>query len=409
LSVQVFPSAGLGADGDFYLQTDITGPGDVYEKIGGLWTLQYTLAVNGVGPQGPAGADGADGADGLNGADGAEWFSVPGVLGNGVGDNGDWYINITNGDYYNKAAGIWGLQGNLQGADGSPGVDGTDGSVWYTNTGAPAPGLGQDGDYYLNTTNGDYYIKAGINTWALLGNLTGPAGPAARSNASYKYELVLNTDGRNTPFGDVARGGLFLDDINEGLEYYIGMNGDPSLVIEATANGNIGIGVVNGAYLNIGEDEFQLRNNSQQSLGQDSNDDWTYTDNRGVNARPLRYAGDYSNGSNIDDRDILDFGNIKEVYNTNGGVVNITGNLVAAATPNAVYRLQGSSTVTFTPTTSNLLPGQSFVVILDATGGGNKSVQANYNGGSSYTQTSGGISQVLVTYMGGALYVIGGN
>ena len=45
------PGAGLGIDGDFYLDD---ANGDVYQKIGGTWTLVANI-------KGPAGADGADG------------------------------------------------------------------------------------------------------------------------------------------------------------------------------------------------------------------------------------------------------------------------------------------------------------------------------------------------------------
>lgn len=48
------PSAGLGIDGDFYLDD---ANGDVYQKAAGVWSV----VANILGPTGPAGADGADG------------------------------------------------------------------------------------------------------------------------------------------------------------------------------------------------------------------------------------------------------------------------------------------------------------------------------------------------------------
>lgn len=51
-------------------------------------------------------------------------------------------------------------------------ASGVDGSVWYNGTGAPAGGLGQNGDYYINNTNGEYYYKS-AGAWGSLGTLGG--------------------------------------------------------------------------------------------------------------------------------------------------------------------------------------------------------------------------------------------
>lgn len=62
------------------------------------------------------------------------------------------------------------------GTNGTDGTDGVDGSKWYNAAGAPGTGTGVVGDYYLNDTNGDVYEKTGASTWTLIGNITGPAG-----------------------------------------------------------------------------------------------------------------------------------------------------------------------------------------------------------------------------------------
>ena len=51
------------------------------------------------------------------------------------------------------------------------------GSAWFDGAGTPSNGLGANGDYYLNTTNGDVYEKAG-GVWSVVGNIQGPAGAA---------------------------------------------------------------------------------------------------------------------------------------------------------------------------------------------------------------------------------------
>ena len=58
----------------------------------------------------------------------------------------------------------------------SDGADGAPGSVWRSGSGAPAGGLGIVGDWYLNIANGDVYEKTGASTYTLRDNLTGPQG-----------------------------------------------------------------------------------------------------------------------------------------------------------------------------------------------------------------------------------------
>jgi len=102
------PADALGADGDYYLDSDADawyGP-----KAGGTWTGTGPHSLQGpqgdIGPQGPQGIQGETGPTGPAGADGL---------------------------------------------DGAPGADGADGRTWHSGAGAPADGTGADGDYYLDT------------------------------------------------------------------------------------------------------------------------------------------------------------------------------------------------------------------------------------------------------------------
>ncbi len=52
---------------------------------------------------------------------------------------------------------------------GPPGSPGDDGTVWYNGSSAPSAGLGVVGDYYVNNTTGEYYEKTGATTWTLRG------------------------------------------------------------------------------------------------------------------------------------------------------------------------------------------------------------------------------------------------
>lgn len=129
------PSNGLGVDGDYYLNT---ATGDVYRRTGGV----YVLFANLRGPQGLAGTNGTNGIQG-----------VPGTPG----------TNGTNG---------------APGAPGTPGSNGTNGapgSVWRSGSGAPSNGLGVDGDFYLDTASGRAYARAS-GVYSQVASLAGPQG-----------------------------------------------------------------------------------------------------------------------------------------------------------------------------------------------------------------------------------------
>lgn len=152
------PDIGIGADGDHYRNTDNQ---DFYAKDGGVWALIGNL---------DAGA-----ADGV----GTTWLSGSGVPDNGDGADGNYYRNTANQDVYLKASGLWGLIGNLAG-NGADGV----GSTLLADTGAPDNGLGEDGFFYLDRDNGNFYEKvAGI--WNLRGSLLLPTpGPGQTIGSS---------------------------------------------------------------------------------------------------------------------------------------------------------------------------------------------------------------------------------
>jgi len=223
------PSAGTGVNGDWYLNT---ANGDAYQKVSGTWTLQVDLQIP--GPTGPTGPTGSTGATGSAGAPGSVWYQGAGAPASGTGIVGDWYLNTTTGDVYQKTgASTWTLQGNIKGPTGSTGSTGAPGAAgsqilsgsgapagatgavgdWYIDTatgqtykktgastwtvqldiqnrwlsgsGVPAGGTGDVGDYYLNTANGDVYSKTGASTWTLQMNLKGPTGASGAPNKLY--------------------------------------------------------------------------------------------------------------------------------------------------------------------------------------------------------------------------------
>jgi hypothetical protein len=83
------------------------------------------------------------------------------------------------------------------GPAGPPGAPGTNGSTWYTSAGAPDV-LHNNGDFYLNTSNGAIYEQVSGSWGSPIENSTGPAGapgsPGAPGPApSGAQNLVLAT------------------------------------------------------------------------------------------------------------------------------------------------------------------------------------------------------------------------
>ena len=138
------PAAGLGADGDFYLDED---DASVWRKAGGAWSEVTSLA----------------------GADGATWHTGAAEPPTSLGADGDWYFRTSNAGIYRKAGGAWAFQLD---------IDGTDGATWHGGTGAPQAGLGEVGDWYFRTDNGFVYEKTGAATWTFQRDITGPQGIA---------------------------------------------------------------------------------------------------------------------------------------------------------------------------------------------------------------------------------------
>ena len=175
-----------------------------------------TGATGATGPQGPAGADGAPGS---------KWYDGAGAPASGTGIDGDQYLNTSNGDVYLKASGAWGaptgnirgpqgIQG-IQGPAGTNGTNGTNGSQILTGAGAPSSGTGADGDFYLDTTSGNYYKKASGAWGSALGNLTGPTGPTgpAGPTPSGTPNKVLATDASGSSTNPAALRALVAADL----------------------------------------------------------------------------------------------------------------------------------------------------------------------------------------------------
>lgn len=95
-----------------------------------------------------------------------------------------------------------------QGATGATGATGAPGSVWINGTGAPAVGLGVNGDYYLDTATGNTYTKVS-GAWTLIGNIKGPIGNtgATGSTGSQGPQGIQGPIGNTGPQGPIGNTG----------------------------------------------------------------------------------------------------------------------------------------------------------------------------------------------------------
>lgn len=171
------PAAATGNDGDLYINTntfDFFGP-----KAAGNWGPPISLV-------GPKGVDGKDGTNGKDGLDGHRILSGSTNPDNAIGNNGDIYLNTTLFNFFGpKTGGNWGTPVSLvgpKGADGKDGVDGTngkdgnDGTTLLHATTAPTASLGNEGDFFINTTSSELYGPKSATGWGAPVSLMGQPG-----------------------------------------------------------------------------------------------------------------------------------------------------------------------------------------------------------------------------------------
>ena len=132
----------------------------------GLWLKQDGELVSVSG--GSTGADGADGADG-KGWTGGSYDPETGT------------VTFTSDD------GLGFTTGDLRGTDG---IDGLDGNMWHVGSGDPDPTLGEDGDYYLDGTDGWVWIKRSSGWTNLYVNLTGPPGADGEGGGDHDHDYA---------------------------------------------------------------------------------------------------------------------------------------------------------------------------------------------------------------------------
>src|SRR6478752_6096450 len=89
-----------------------------------LGSLVIPHAGGAAGPQGPAGAEGPAGPAGPAGASGSI-RSGQGAPTAASGNDGDLYVDSSTGNFYIKISGAWSQQGSFRGPAGATGATGT--------------------------------------------------------------------------------------------------------------------------------------------------------------------------------------------------------------------------------------------------------------------------------------------
>lgn len=201
------PGAGLGVNGDFYIDTTnsrIYGP-----KAAGAWPGGFTSIIGPTGSTGPAGTNGTDGKTVRSGS---------GAPAGGLGVDGDFYINTAAWTIYGpKTAGAWGSATSLVGPTGPAGTNGTNGNTILNGSGVPSAGLGVNGDFYINTAANTIYGPKTAGAWGSAVSIVGPTGSTGGTGPTGPAgAAVLNGAGAPTA-GIGVNGDFYIDTTNTRL------------------------------------------------------------------------------------------------------------------------------------------------------------------------------------------------
>jgi hypothetical protein len=151
------------------------------------------------GAQGPPGIEGPIGPIGPQGLKGDPGSQGPKGDQGDIGPQGEQGIQGPKGDQGDIGPqGEQGIQGDPgpqgpAGEVGTAGPEGPAGTEWHDTAGVPDAALGVDGDWALDTSTYDIYEKV-VGSWVLVGNIKGatgaqgPAGAAAVASGTYLTE-----------------------------------------------------------------------------------------------------------------------------------------------------------------------------------------------------------------------------
>jgi len=173
------PDVGVGASGDFYINTTtnvLWGP-----KGSSTWPVVGVSMVGPAGSQGIQGVAGMVGATGATGAQGAAGIAGPTGLTGAQGAQGIQGIQGIQGPI-----GLTGLTGTTgaAGTNGTNGANGLDGKTILNGLVAPIASQGVDGDFYLNTATSTMYGPKTAGAWPAGVSIVGATGAAGATGTT---------------------------------------------------------------------------------------------------------------------------------------------------------------------------------------------------------------------------------
>lgn len=140
------------------------------------------------------------GPKGDKGEDGKSVLTGEGAPADSLGTDGESYIDVSTFDFYTKENGAWAKKGTIKGSDGLDGLngqngkDGKNGASVLSGASAPTDEVGANGDFYIDTTNYDFYKKT-EGTWEKIGNIQGQKGEKGDDGETYFANTFLPTTG----------------------------------------------------------------------------------------------------------------------------------------------------------------------------------------------------------------------
>jgi len=188
------PQNTIGKNGDVFINT---ASSSFAQKIAGAWAIVYTS---------PSGST----------TDGTVLYGL-GIPGSATGNNNDTYINTGTGIFYKKTSGTWGQVFSMQtgpaGTPGTPGTNGTNGINGNTILNGPtnpSNGLGNNGDYYINNSTSFLFGPKAAGAWPAGYSIIGPAGEGIASGGT-TGQILTKVD--NSDFNTQWIDPLIVDDI----------------------------------------------------------------------------------------------------------------------------------------------------------------------------------------------------
>ncbi|MFL0810289.1 MAG: DNRLRE domain-containing protein [Agarilytica sp.] len=158
-------------------------------------------------------------AEAAGGTGGVKWITDIGAPEMSVGANGDNYLDLSNGDFYQKISGIWQLLANLtgpEGAQGASGEPGPQGEQGVSGAVGPKGDQGPRGPQGIAGEIGPLGMQGpqGLPGPQGIQGLAGPAGPAGQDGkANNVFSGRINLDQASDSH---LASGWSIEEINDG-------------------------------------------------------------------------------------------------------------------------------------------------------------------------------------------------